>query len=433
MDELLRAYAKKRREQAEPALQMHPATRKLLQDEVKRTLGAAAPPPRQSWQALRWPLLALGGGFAALLVMFAVINTQMRHLLPATAPMDQSLSQAKPILTAPAPVAEGTASPAPGVSPAEQKVADFKPPEASPAAAVAGPIVAVTPAAAPTPASETPLMDAAGPAQPSSAGNLDGARIASSAPAPLADTSKKISPAPAVEPQERRLAELPPPVASSAPGAQASVPIAAAARPAATVARAPAGAAAAVVARDIAPGTALSAAVGDRSDVASGEFVQIHDRAQEQAAQSPLSNVLSAFRLRRSGQNVRIVDADGSVYDGEVLSGMAGGARLGGAGGGARYGRAKTRKDTNEETNWGFKVMGTNNHLQQNIVFTGNVLGMPAAAPLSSAAARNRSAAQVQMAPATAPVASAQNSRITGKVQVGDGKEFEIEAKPPAP
>ena len=60
MDELLRAYAKKRREQAEPALQMHPATRKLLQDEVKRTLGAAAAPRRQSWQKLRWPLLALG-------------------------------------------------------------------------------------------------------------------------------------------------------------------------------------------------------------------------------------------------------------------------------------------------------------------------------------------------------------------------------------
>jgi hypothetical protein len=267
MEELLRAYTKKRREQAEPALQMHPATRKLLQDEVKRTLGAAPPPPRQSWRTLRWPLLAMGCGFAALMVMFAVINTQMRHLLPATAP--------------------------------------------------------------------------------------------------VADKSQTVFAA-----------------------------------------------------------HALPASASDGAGVAAGEFIQIHDRAQEQAAQSPLSNILSVFRLRRSGQNVRIVDADGSVYDGQVRSGISGRAR---------YGMAKTRKDANEDMNWSFKVMGTNNHLQQTIVFTGNVLAMPAATPLNNAAARNRSASQLQNAPAGAFVPSAQNSRITGKVQVGGGKEFEIEAKPPAP
>jgi hypothetical protein len=38
---------------------------------------------------------------------------------------------------------------------------------------------------------------------------------------------------------------------------------------------------------------------------------------------------------------------------------------------------------------------------------------------------------QLQSAAASAPVPVAQYSRITGKVQVGGGKEFEIEAKPP--
>ena len=181
MDELLRAYAKKRREQAEPALQMHPATRKLLQNEVKRTLGATPPPPRQSWQTFRWPLLALWCGFAALLVMFAVINTQMRNLLPAIAPPDRSLSQAKPMLKVTVPAAEGAASTAPLVSAAERKRADFKPPQKFPAPAAAS-IVAAT-HIAPAQPSETRLMEAAAPTQPSSAGILSDARTGSSAPA----------------------------------------------------------------------------------------------------------------------------------------------------------------------------------------------------------------------------------------------------------
>src|SRR6202453_2986800 len=84
MDALLRAYAKKRREQAEPVAQMHPATRKLLQDEVRRTFAIASAPTRQSWRVWRWPLLAMWGGMAVLLVMFAMLNAQFRSLEPAT-------------------------------------------------------------------------------------------------------------------------------------------------------------------------------------------------------------------------------------------------------------------------------------------------------------------------------------------------------------
>jgi hypothetical protein len=311
MDELLRAYAKKRREQAEPPLQMHPATRKLLQDEVKRTWGAEPAPPRQSWRTLRWPLLAMGSGFAALIVMLAVVNSQMRSLLPASAPMEQNVSQAKPMFKAPAPM------------------------------------------------SEKRRMDAAGSPQPLSVGNLSEPRLA-------ADALVKA-----------------PPLGS------------------------------------------------DDSSVVAGEFVQVHDRAQKKAEQSPQSNILSAFRILRSGQNVRIVDADGSVYVGQVL--ISGSMSLGGRAAVDRYVRAKTRNTTNEGASWGFKVTGTNIHLQQNIVFTGNVLTTTASAPTSAAATLDLSASQVQNAPATAPVPAAQNSRITGQVQVGGGKEFEIEATSPSP
>jgi hypothetical protein len=413
---------------------MHPATRKLLQDEVKRSLGAAAA-TRHSWQALRWPFLVMGGGFAALLVMLAVINTQMRNLMPATAPVNQSLSKANPVLKKSAPVAEGSASPAPVVASTKEKAAEFKPPAASPAIA-AGSIVAAT-ATAPALGPEAALTHAATPAQPSSVGNAGDTRLLLSQAKPLVESSKAVSPAPAgVEQSGRTLAETPSPLTPAAPGGAGGAPVPAAAPTTAEALGAPAGPPGAVLEKERAPAAALSAAVNRAPGVTAGEFVQIHAAAQAETAQSPLSNILSSFRLQRSGQNVRIVDADGSVYEGQVLSGNAGGARL--TRGGGSYGMARARKDTDAETSWSFKVIGTNNHLQQYIVFTGNVLGMPATPPPGDAGARTRSAPQVQTAPASAPLASAPvpsapSLRITGKVRVGDGKEYEIEAKPPEP
>src|ERR1700691_5975972 len=91
MDELLRAYAKKRREQAEPALELHPATRKLLQDEVKRTFGATpAPTRRRSSWLVRWPIgalwpLAWAGGMVAIGLLISVFyRTPTRNPPPAT-------------------------------------------------------------------------------------------------------------------------------------------------------------------------------------------------------------------------------------------------------------------------------------------------------------------------------------------------------------
>jgi len=73
--------------------------------------------------------------------------------------------------------------------------------------------------------------------------------------------------------------------------------------------------------------------------------------------------------------------------------------------------------------------------LRQNIIFNGIVLDMPPAAPVGQTAAQNQKVSQAQNAPpagnAQSAQQSAQNSRITGRVQVGDGKEFKIEAKPP--
>ena len=88
-EEQLRAWAQKRREEAGAPLELHPAARKLLQDEVARTfpkesdvaadarrrapLGEPNHPPPYAggWLKLFWPRVALTGSICALLLILA--------------------------------------------------------------------------------------------------------------------------------------------------------------------------------------------------------------------------------------------------------------------------------------------------------------------------------------------------------------------------
>lgn len=73
MDELLRAYAKKRSEQTPPEL--HPASRKMLQETVRQTFGDAQP---TRVRGLAWPWLrvVLGGGLVLILVVVLTVRRQ---------------------------------------------------------------------------------------------------------------------------------------------------------------------------------------------------------------------------------------------------------------------------------------------------------------------------------------------------------------------
>jgi hypothetical protein len=378
MDEALRAYAKKRREQAEPPLEMHRAARKLLQDEVKRTFSStpAQTKSRRSWFSAWWPLGALGGAFAVVLLMFTVFHTSApepssvstlgvnkstqeekldfltRNPVVAPAPMERSLSEAKPAHIAAAPAADKANSSAP--------LASSVPPTES--------LPSVTPQTATTPA------------------------------AALADNIAPTAAAPAVS--------------SGAPGAPQGGQFSGAFR---------------ANARTFAPTAPAggAATANDASVVNAGDFVQVHKSMRGRAPEVPPSNVLSAFNLSRAGQNVRVVDADGSIYNGQIIGEIPAGS--------ATEAFAKNSQVANQDANWAFKVAGTNHNLQQNIVFTGNVLAMPVVAVAGQAAAQNRNTSNAQYAQSNGLAQSTQNSRITGKVQVGDGKEFKIEAKPPPP
>ena len=78
IEESLHAYARKRREEAGAPMEMHPATRRMLQGEVAK-LKAAQPPERRAWWQsffLVWPRFAAAVGMFAVLAVGVWVFTQ---------------------------------------------------------------------------------------------------------------------------------------------------------------------------------------------------------------------------------------------------------------------------------------------------------------------------------------------------------------------
>src|SRR5688572_24609064 len=73
IEELLKSYSRKRRDDAGAPLEMHPATRRMLQGEAAREHGqpggASSASPRPWWKAL----LLFGPKYAGALGMFAIL------------------------------------------------------------------------------------------------------------------------------------------------------------------------------------------------------------------------------------------------------------------------------------------------------------------------------------------------------------------------
>jgi len=83
MDEMLKAYADKRRQEAGPALELHPATREMLQAEVVRTYKQA---PQPSWLEriiTFWPRVAFAAACLAItltLVLFVLPEKRLTEM-----------------------------------------------------------------------------------------------------------------------------------------------------------------------------------------------------------------------------------------------------------------------------------------------------------------------------------------------------------------
>ena len=110
MDDLLRTYARKRREDAGASPELHPATRRLLQAEAAslRFRPAASPKRGWTWLAAYWPRVAIPTGLFAVL---AVVAWQVMPSRERSGP-PLKLAKAEHTFEAKAPVPEPVAAPA---------------------------------------------------------------------------------------------------------------------------------------------------------------------------------------------------------------------------------------------------------------------------------------------------------------------------------
>jgi hypothetical protein len=149
--------------------------------------------------------------------------------------------------------------------------------------------------------------------------------------------------------------------------------------------------------------------------------------------------VLANFQVQQNGSAIRVVDADGSVYDGALQSESE---AVQNAVGSVEVDRQKvvaTRDESQLAQNYFFRVAGTNLTLKQNVVFAGNLLAN-SGAMANGQQANNRNGnygggggVGGQLQSVLTNQLPWSNSRIAGTAVVDDTNSIEINAVPQAP
>jgi hypothetical protein len=165
----------------------------------------------------------------------------------------------------------------------------------------------------------------------------------------------------------------------------------------------------------------------------------------------PMPNVLSSFKLEQNGQQIRIVDIDGSTYEGQAEEPKAEleatpklssdavvelkKAQSGDVGQARTWAFQNGAANAASQNVW-FRVAGTNRTLNQPVTFVGNLFVADTNAP-------NPAATGVTLAttPASLPAQNAasqnqllpQAARVQGQVTIGAGNRIEIDATAIAP
>ncbi len=429
IEKLLRACALKRRQEAELPAELHPATRRMLQAEVARRF---PPNPRQSspkwWSSLfLWPKLAWGvAGALVLAVATLAILTRREPGVGLLAKNDEKIPVRQP--------ASGVASidradkDALVQNEALQKslaLADAKPMRDEMAQTLA--TAKDKTAAVEEARRERSLMVVNQPAAPT-------APVASEAASRAATPSGMLAGVSGVPTQ---------PMSFAGVKAETPVPV----PPAAAPAQPPLG-----VSSDVSATLPLAQARGQAYGAAQYSFVdqgraagnvggRVFMRATSQRNAAPSrafqsSAVLASFRVQPAGNTLRVVDQDGSVYQGAM--GPAPGQAAGSALGGLKTANRKLspvaapegkRRAAQPANPYSFHVVGTNKTLNQKVEFTGTFW------PQTDLAWVTNSVAGLSMpieGSTNAPAPWLMNSRISGKAVI-NGQELDINAAPAKP
>ena len=470
IEKLLRDYSRKRKQEAGAPLEVHPATRKLLQGEIARKhapRGRAAG-PSVVWRLFQvWPRLVWG------LAVLTVLGLMVALIVPSLKPGKQETSYAQEeslaVLVAPSnaaepsPTAPAAAAPElafneidrkeqPAVTLADQSVlkplADAESRVRADKLAEGSPTVAQATSTSP---SNTQLTAAAAPVTTVEAeafrrryGLAAGAPPAPTPPAPVPPAEAALqlgSPADLARTRAREgfTPLTPPPTVSLNGGKQVAT-------------TQPPGQLEEKLSLDtsvrlsastsLVSGVSASAGIKSESSVTStaalAPKVQRYskidgaDKAKRDVAKtaSPADSVLISFQLQQAGPQLKIVDADGSVYSGYLEPVEA--VRRGIAG------RQPERQIRNTPAgsavavpagdSYSFTVTGTNATLKERVVFVGNLSTVSSNGSISltnySGALNERRQTKDESLLLKA------NSRINGRAKVGNRAEMEIQAVP---
>jgi len=167
--------------------------------------------------------------------------------------------------------------------------------------------------------------------------------------------------------------------------------------------------------------------------------------------------LLSTFDFYQTGDRIRIVDADGSVYEGSVIADKN-----------LNWDQVKNRRDepakvpqvgSQNQRDVLFRVTGTNRTANQLVILNATFQSASPAARMTGLSAEKtsdtaplavaqspRALSEVASGPASAPargsylqlpasvaISGAATARIHGKARMGNGQEIQIEAVPAAP
>ncbi len=456
IEKLLRRYAKKRRDESGAPVDMHPATRRLLQGEVDRQFKI----PNSKFKR---PGLRDEGrrffGFAFLtdnlprlawaVPLFALVGIGLWLLLDRPAPQQLALGPASNQEAAAASESEVSspkAKAADSVADVRLQTSDSgRSPDITPARSLNQPTpsLAANGIAGETRRAERALAYVTATNQPvaafadASESKSDSTRYGLRAAQP-ADKLNVISSA-ATAPNRSRVASLEPkakvtsdPLPATRDSRQlVATPVLDAASPPASLAR-------------------NDSFERDQAQSYSQSFANLAPEALKQKvakdfSPAPISPVLVTFRVEQMGRQLRVVDSDGSTYIGETDLSPATLAETGGSkkeqavqlfkSGGKlnQLPTAATSVPQQQAQNNFYRVAGTNRTLNQSVVFTWSFVELtnqPVVA--QSVKISSDLKKDAQKLPTQLP-AQLQNSFINGRAQFGTGQEIEINAVPVSP
>jgi hypothetical protein len=373
MDEMLRAYAQERRNA--PEVSLHPATRTMLQGEVKRVFGRSQR-ALPWWRRLRsfWPHFAFAGG---LCLVFGIAVLSLRQPSPTvdegtletgaatkTTGKDMNLSDLskKPKKLEETAPAQGGAILSDSVKPAAEappadvlQSSDFK---------------RKTPVEQKLNERVTLRNAQPRPAQEASTGRRpEGNRQAEKEMLLRAETSaiKQVA-APEAKESDRSAKTA---AKTPAPGTAAILPPPAESQTVRSTSSAQVRARSVAVAEP--PGRADQ--LNNLSAARRLSFVQVSNPPV--VAGAPVitapSTVLTSFQMEQSGTNLRVLDRDGSIYLGTLQA--TNGATI--------VGLKVDKAQTENSLAYFFQVQGTNRTLNSDVVLTGNYFEQTNQAPAS--------------------------------------------------